>query len=177
MVHVQYTRLFEKDAATVWAVVSKFTDAHHVHPDIDAVTLLTTIPRGKGARRRVLYFDGSSSVQRVTEWKENDRSYTVVLEQGSLPVRKGHRLRSATTKFRVEELEEGGSRLCIDMELRAKVPILGKFAEYLVLKPQCKILLDLKAEGIEHFADFNRKINPDFPVDEVPDFDYEDDES
>jgi len=114
-----------------WEILRDFQHVQKIHSLVETVDQVSPdTDRGVGAVRICNLYDGNKATECIRSWDEANRTYTVRLIDGSLP------MKSVDIVLKAEDAGSGKSKLVADMDLKGRYGLLGKVMEHLVIKPQ-----------------------------------------
>ena len=157
MVKARIERVVDVPVDKTWEIIGDFSNVHRIHPLVGSVDQMTPDKdRGIGAIRRCNMYDGNKAVERIEAWDEANKTYTVKLLEGTLP------MKSVDVILKVKDVGNGKSRLVADMSLKAKYGLLGKIMERLVIEPQLGAAVGNLFAGVESYEKTGVEIKEGF---------------
>ena len=143
MTAVSATKTVRAPRSEVWAVLKDFQAGDKFHPLVESVDPVGDVAEGLHAGRRCNFYDGTSVVEKVTQW-EDQRSFRVELSEFSMP------LKSAASEMRLESIDADHTRVEIEMEMEVKWGFLGKIMGSVMMKPMMTKVFKQVLAGLEH---------------------------
>ena len=142
MINFQRTNTIEASPQKVWAVLGRYMHIDEFAPLITSVDALTDGEAGVGSKRRNHFENGTSVVEEVTEWNDN-QSYRVELsEMAAMP------LHEANSTISVEPLSNGKATVQWTMSYRVKYGPLGWLLGQTFMKMMMGKILDGNLKGL-----------------------------
>jgi len=129
--------------ARVWEAIADVGTIADWHPGVERSPVLTDNRTGLGAARRVELYDGSSSVEKVSELIEG-RQVTVLLSEHTMP------MNYAAATFEVEADGDNRTRVTFSMDYTMKYGPAGWLINALVLRGVLNKLFPDVLDGLNH---------------------------
>ncbi len=142
MIHYERTLDIDAKPESVWAVISRFMHIDEFAPQIKSVDALTDGEDGVGSKRRCNFDNGTSVVEEVTQWEEN-QSYRVRLsEMTAMPLNEMH------AELSVEPLDSARTRVTWSMDYSVKYGPFGWLLGQTMMKLMMGKILDGNLKGL-----------------------------
>ena len=122
------TRIINAPSATIWAVLSDFSNVQIFHPDVQNVDQLSEVDRGLGAVRRCNFYGGGSAVEKIVAWDDERQLFACTVTELAAP------LLDITAGMGVERIDSHHSKVHIEMNYTPKWGIFGKILNVIVLR-------------------------------------------
>ena len=145
MITVAKTVLIQANEKDIWRIVADVGDVHKFHPMVDTSPVLSTEFQGMGATRRCEFYDGTSVVEKVVEWKEG-KKMKLELSEFSMP------FKYAVVTMSLESAGANSTYVTIEMEFMVKFGVFGKILGYLMMRPAMKMVFGKVLKGLNDHA-------------------------
>ncbi len=140
---VRTTRTINASSAKIWTVLSDFSNIQIFHPNVLDVDQLSQVDRGVGAERRCNFYDGSSAVEKIISWDDEQQFFTCTVTEIAAPIL------DVTAGMGVKKIDSDRSEVYIEMNYVPKWGILGKILNVLVMRFAMKSTFNKVLKGLE----------------------------
>lgn len=143
--HIEVTKRFNVPAKKVWAVLADWGHVDKWHFSVEKSPIMDGKTFGPGAKRTCNFYDGSSVVEEIIEYKEGE-SFTVVISEFSMP------LKTMTAGTTVKTIDDNTCDITIDMDFVVKGGPLGWLMAIIMVKPMMKNITKKLLNGLAYHA-------------------------
>ena len=134
---------YHQSPSKVFAALDDFAGIQRFHPLLESSPLVEGTPEtGVGAERVCHLYDGNTLHERVVG-SEPNKWMSVEIVDTSMPLNK------ADGRFELKATEDGGTELTLTMDFEAKMGLLGKALDKLVMARKFKANLGLLLAALE----------------------------
>lgn len=154
--HVENTVRLTVSAKKVWKVLSDFGGIEKFAPTIDSSPIVNGKHSGLGAKRQCVFYDGSSVVEEIVEYKEG-QSITVALSEYSMP------LKSATATMKVTSIDARTSDITMSMDFVVKGGPLGWIMGFFMMRPLMKGVFKKMSHGLAYHSATGKSVGNKLP--------------
>lgn len=135
-------RTINANCGKVWAAIADFGGIHRFHPGVESSPIINGQSSGKGAQRTCKMYNGINVTEEIVEFEEGE-SMTVDVTKGPIPVKE---MRAV---FRVFEVDEGVTRVTIEMSYRPRLGPIGYLMNPIMIRPGVRHLLGQVLTGLQ----------------------------
>jgi len=139
-----------------WESLADFSRVHKVHPKVETVDQVSDIDRGVGAIRTCHFYDGKHATEKVTDWNDTERTYTVEFIDSSFPVKK------LAVDFTILPEGSDSSKMIAECDVDEKYGFFGKLLGRFVLKPKLAQAIGGMFAGMEHHINTGQEVTNEF---------------
>ena len=142
MSQITIQRTVNAAPSKVWAALADFGSIHRFHPAVKASPIINGLDSGKGAQRTCQMYNGMNVTEEIVEFNEGE-SMTIDVLSGPIPV---NDMRGV---FRIAEVDDGATRVTVEMSYRPKFGPLGSVVNPLMIRPSIRRLLGQVLAGLQ----------------------------
>lgn len=146
MPSVRATRTINASTSKIWTVLSDYSNIQVFHPNVEYVDQLSEDDRGLGAKRRCNFYDGTSAVEEIIEWKEG-QSFTVTVTESTVPAT------NVTAVMEISKRNAHQSEVYIEMRYTPKWGVFGKIVNVLILRMAMRHVFNKVLKGLQHHVE------------------------
>ncbi len=157
MNNVTATSTVNSPLARVWDAIADVGTIEDWHPGVERSPVLTDKRTGLGAARRVELYDGSSSVEKVTELVDGHR-LTVLMSEHKMP------MNYAAVTFEMEADGDDRTRVTFSIDYTMKYGPVGWLINALVLRRVLNKLFPNVLDGLDHHLQTDEHIGQGWSV-------------
>lgn len=139
-------RTMNATSSRIWAVLSDYSNIQVFHPLVQNVDQLSEVDRGVGAKRRCNFYDKTSAVEEITEWKEG-QSFTCIITEAPMPVL------DATATMGINEIDSDHCEVYLEMNYTPKWGIFGRILDVLILRMAMRNIFNKVLKGLQHHVE------------------------
>lgn len=154
MIKAKSTKIIYVPANRIWEIISDFGNIQNSNPVVEKSSMLSESNKSIGATRRCEFYDKTSVVEKVIDWKEGSH-YTVELSETDMP------LKNATATMSVKEINHNSSEISLEMNYTVKYGVVGSFMGILMMRPMMKKLFHKVLTSLEIHARTGNLIGKD----------------
>ncbi len=130
-------------AEQAWNVIADYGNVYRFHPSVKFSSLVSSVERGVGARRRCDFYDKTIVVEEVTEWSEGE-GFVVELSGGTMPFEHAH------VQLKVRPIEEDSTLVTYKMEYKVKYGLVGRIMDALIIRRKMSNMFINVLKGMEY---------------------------
>ncbi len=142
---ISKTRNMNVASQKVWNALKDFGGVYKYHPSVETSPLLSQNNEGVGAKRICHFYDKSSIVEEVIDWKDEE-GFTVELSEGSLP------FKHAEATMRIEPTGSETSRVTLEMNYVVKFGPIGWLMNKFIITGKMQAMFDKVLGSLEQHA-------------------------
>jgi len=154
--NVEKTLQFNVPAHKVWQVIADFGGIEKFAPTIESSAIINSKYSGLGAKRRCVFYDGSSVVEEIVDLQQG-QSITMVLSEYSMP------LKSAVATMKVLPVNDNTSELTITMNFVVKAGPLGWLMGVVLMRPLMKGVFKKVLSGLAYHSATGKTVGNELP--------------
>lgn len=152
MIHHHKTLNISATSEEIWAVVGDYMHIDKFAPLITSVEALTDGPDGVGSKRRCHFDNGTSMVEQVTKWDENQALQLQLLELDPMPLHK------ANAEISLSKIDVNQTKVTWGMDYKVKYGILGWLLGQTMMKLMMGKIINANLQGLADKVRDNRKL-------------------
>ena len=154
--NVEETLAVTVSAEAVWNVLNDFSSVQNYSMGVKSTQILEGPSTGLGCRRRCHFYDKTSAIEEITQYKEGE-SFRMQLSEYSLP------MQSLEAFLRVVPNGAGQSKVSMGIDYLPKGGAFGRFFGQYLMKPMLRKMLRKNLLGLAYYAKTKKII-----VDQLP---------
>jgi hypothetical protein len=143
-------------ARKVWEVLADFGNVDKWHFSVKKSPMMDGKPFGLGAKRTCRFYNGTSVVEEIIEYREGN-NFVVEITEFSMP------LKSIIAGTKVEAIDGNSCDITIDMDFVVKGGPLGWVMGIVIVKPTMKRLTKKLLTGLAYHAATKKIVGDKLP--------------
>lgn len=141
MQSISVSRNLPHDISTVWDAISDVGGIHKFNPMVDTSPLMSKEKTGLDCTRQCNFYDGTSIVEKVTEFEEG-KFLKLELSEMSMP------MKIAFATMSVTQIDKDATLIELKMDYVMKYGLMGKMMG-VMMKPMMKSMFRKVLKGLE----------------------------
>jgi len=154
--HVERTMKVKVPAEKIWQVLEDFSSVERFATTIQSSPIISDIRSGVGAKRRCTFSDGSSLVEEIIDFQQ-DQGFKMTLSEFSLPLKSMH------AEMRVKAIDANSSEIYMSSDFVVKAGILGWLMGLLVMRPVMRAVFKKVLSGLAYHGATGKSLDKDLP--------------
>lgn len=154
--HVEKTIPINAPIQKVWQVIDDFGGVYKYHPIVEKSPMLSEIATGLGAKRRCEFYDNTSVVEEITDYKPGEY-LKVKVSEFSMP------LKSMTGTMRFKSINNATTAVTIELDFVVKGGILGWLMGVLMMRPMMKGMILKVLKSLEYHVISGKQVGNGLP--------------
>lgn len=154
--HIEVTKRFNVPAEKVWQALADWGNVDKWHFSVATSPIIDDKTFGLGAKRTCNFYDGSSVVEEIVEYKEGE-SFIVEISEFSMP------LKTLMAGTRVKAIDKNTCDITIDMDFFVKGGSIGRLMGAVLVKPMMKGVTKKLLDGLAYHAATDKLIGKKMP--------------
>lgn len=154
--HTEATLKVKVSKQKIWQVMEDFSSVEKYAEKIKSSPIIGDIHSGVGAKRLCTFNDGSSLVEEIVDFQE-EQGYKMALSEFSLP------LKSMQAEMKVTEIDENSCEIYMSSDFVVKAGPLGWLMGQLIMRPVMKGVFNKVMSGLAYHSATGEKIDAEFP--------------
>jgi len=154
--HVEKTIPINAPIQKVWQVIDDFGGVYKYHPVVEKSPMLSENATGLGAKRRCEFYDNTSVVEEITEYKPGEY-LKVEVSEFSMP------LKSMTGIMRIKSVDNTTTAVTIELDFVVKGGILGELMGVLMMRPMMKGMMLKVLKSLEYHVISGKQVGNGLP--------------
>ncbi|MCP5004693.1 MAG: SRPBCC family protein [Planctomycetes bacterium] len=155
--HVESKLKINATSEKVWEVLDDFEGVENFSVGVEKSPLVGEKKTGLGAKRHCVFYDESSVIEEIVEYKENE-SLKVVLTDFSMP------MKSMYAGFSVKKITETSCEVSMYMDFVVKFGPLGSLLGAIVMRPVMKGVQKKLLSGLAYYSFTGKTIGSELPA-------------
>jgi ribosome-associated toxin RatA of RatAB toxin-antitoxin module len=147
-------------AQKVWEVLKDFSSIEKFAPKVNKSVILEDKNSGLGAKRKCSLSDGSSVVEEIIEYSEENQKFNMVLSEHSFP------LKQFFVEMGVKKIDENSCEILMSLNFIVKGGIFGWVMGAVLMKPMMRKNVTAALKGLAYHASTEKEIGNALPADE-----------
>ncbi|SON52585.1 SRPBCC family protein [Vibrio tapetis] len=146
-------------ADKIWQVLDDFSSVERFAATIQSSPIIGDITSGLGTKRKCTFHDGSSLVEEIIEYRQNEK-IALRLSDYTLP------LKSMQAEIKVTAIDDKQSELFMSTEFEVKAGPLGWLLGQFLMRPMMKSVFKNQLAGLAYHCATGRQIDKKMPAKE-----------
>lgn len=155
--HTEATIKVKVPKQKVWKVLEDFSSVEKFATTIKSSPIVGDKTSGIGAKRKCTFNDGSSLVEEIIDYKE-EQGFLMELSEHSLP------LKSMQAEMKVSEIDENTCEIYMSSDFVVKAGPLGWLMGQLIMRPVMKSVFKKVMSGLAYYSVTGERIDGELPA-------------